>query len=139
MSINTLLSHVKKVKKSGQNSWMACCPSHDDRSASLKITLADDKVLINCFAGCIPVDILGAVGLTMDDLFETPREHSSKGIRGTNVYPREVLKAMLFEMMIVAISSFDMKKGKTLSDIDQARLILAYERITHGIELAGIE
>ena len=35
--------------------------------------------------------------------------------------------------------SFDLKKGRALSDEDQARLGLAFERITDAIELAGIE
>jgi len=33
---------------------MALCPAHDDRNPSLSIQLADDRILIHCFAGCSP-------------------------------------------------------------------------------------
>ena len=48
----------------------AQCPAHDDRRASLSVSQADDgKVLIKCHAGCRPEDIVGALGLQMQDLF----------------------------------------------------------------------
>ena len=106
----------------------------------MKITQSDNgKVLINCFAGCTPIEILDAVGLTIDDLFEEPLHHSSKGIKGAHVYPREVLKAMIPELMITLISAFTLKKGEALNDTDHERLKLAYERIMNAIELAGVE
>ncbi|MBK6590648.1 MAG: DUF3987 domain-containing protein [Acidobacteria bacterium] len=48
---------------------MARCPAHDDKSPSLSITEKDDKVLVHCFAGCTPDEILSAVGLEFRDLF----------------------------------------------------------------------
>ena len=139
MPLSDLLSHVKKLQKSGPKSWMCLCPSHDDRSRSMKITQSDNgKVLINCFAGCTPIEILDAVGLTIDDLFEEPLQHSSKGIKG-HVYPREVLKAMIPELMITLISAFTLKKGEALNDVDHERLKVAYSRIMNAIELAEIE
>jgi len=41
---------------------MARCPCHDDREPSLSISDGQDgKLLVNCFAGCDPVDILRAL------------------------------------------------------------------------------
>ena len=35
------------------NTWIACCPAHDDRTPSLSIRDAGDgKVLVRCHAGC---------------------------------------------------------------------------------------
>jgi len=52
-------------------SYIACCPAHDDKTPSLKITQADDgRILIRCFAGCEPQVILGMLGYTMSDLFQ---------------------------------------------------------------------
>ena len=119
---------------------MCLCPSHVDKTRSLSIRLAEDgRVLVNCFAGCSASDIVSSVGLGLEDLWEQPLYHRAKPIRGTRVFPRDVLIGVKSELMIVALTSFDLKKGKALSDEDQARLGLAYERITDAIELAGIE
>lgn len=51
--------------------WMARCPAHDDKRASLSIGPGDDsRVLLHCHAGCATDDVLTAVGLTMADLHE---------------------------------------------------------------------
>lgn len=142
MSIDNLISRVKGLKKgSATNTWMCKCPSHEDRLASLSLRLADDgRILVNCFGGCSTDDVLGAIGLTMEDLFDDgPLYHRAKPLKGARVFPRDVLKLLRTEVMIVMISSFDLRKGKVLSDVDQARLNVAYERITHGLELAEIE
>jgi hypothetical protein len=105
----------------------------------MKITQAEDgRILIHCFAGCSTDDILGSVGLTIDDLFDTPLYHKAKPLR-PGVYPRDVLHALQTEFMIVMITAFNMRKGKSISDIDLSRLDLAYERFSNAVELAGIE
>ena len=52
---------------------MTRCPCHEDRDPSLSITDGQDgKLLVNCFAGCDPVDILRA--LNGNGLSEPPGE-----------------------------------------------------------------
>lgn len=46
------------------------CPAHEDRSPSLSLAEGEDRVLIYCFAGCSVREIVAALDLTMDDLFE---------------------------------------------------------------------
>ena len=140
MSVTDLLSRLQKVQKNGANSWMALCSGHDDRSRSLKVTQAEDgRTLIHCFAGCEPDNVLAAVGLSIDDLFDTPLYQRAKPIRGTKVYPREVLQALRTELMIMILSANDLRKGKNLSEIDRERLDLSYERFSNALELAEIE
>jgi DNA primase len=53
MSVETLLSQLDKVRKTGTGTWTACCPAHAAKSPSLAIReLADSTVLLHCFAGC---------------------------------------------------------------------------------------
>ena len=40
---------------------MACCPAHDDRTPSLKITDGDYAPLLKCFAGCDSSDVAAAL------------------------------------------------------------------------------
>jgi hypothetical protein len=53
--------------------WQACCPAHEDRSPSLSITPAGNRVLIHCHAGCTNAQIMAALGLQLSDLFVEPR------------------------------------------------------------------
>jgi putative DNA primase/helicase len=49
--------------------WVAPCPAHDDRRASLSIGVGDDgRVLLHCHAGCATEAVLAAAGLTYADL-----------------------------------------------------------------------
>ncbi len=67
--IEKILERLDGVKPVGP-SHMAKCPSHVDKTPSLKLTeLHDGRILLHCFAGCVPQDILMAIGLTMSDLF----------------------------------------------------------------------
>jgi putative DNA primase/helicase len=63
------VSRLGLVKRSG-NGWMARCPAHEDRHASLAIGEGDDgRVLVNCHAGCTAEQIVAAMGIAMRDLF----------------------------------------------------------------------
>ena len=140
MSVDALLSRLKSVRKNGPNSWMALCSSHDDRSRSLKVSHGGDgRTLIHCFAGCEPDNILAAVGMSIEDMFDDPLYHKAKPIKGTKVYPREVLQALRTELMIMILSANDLRKGKNLSETDRERLDLSYERFSNALELAEIE
>src|SRR5215208_7316800 len=49
---------------------MSFCPAHDDRSTpSLSLKAENGKLLLHCFAGCQPEDIVSQMGLEMKDLF----------------------------------------------------------------------
>jgi len=72
--INEILPLLKGAKRSG-NGWVALCPAHDDRTASLSITEGTDgRVLLKCHAGCSVEKITEALGLTTADLFPTKTE-----------------------------------------------------------------
>ncbi len=67
--VDHVLSHLQGVRRSGAG-WMAKCPHHDDRQASLSIKEGDDgRVLINCFGGCANLDVVTSAGLAFVDLF----------------------------------------------------------------------
>jgi hypothetical protein len=77
MTAETLLDQLHKVRKHGPDSWMACCPAHDDKTPSLKIDEASDgTILVHCFAGCSAEEVMGAAGLKMEFLFPERDAHS---------------------------------------------------------------
>jgi hypothetical protein len=72
------ISRLFRARRSGswkgKPSFMAKCPSHPDRMASLSITEgADGKTFLHCFRGCTVEEILRAKGLRMGDLFAESR------------------------------------------------------------------
>ena len=73
LRLEEIISRLEKVRRSGDG-WMARCPAHEDRHASLSIGEGDDdRILLNCFAGCTLEEVVAALGLTMSDLFADTR------------------------------------------------------------------
>lgn len=69
MLVGDILNKLQGVKKLSDNSWMAQCPSHDDKKPSLHVTQVEDKILLKCQAGCQTETVVKAMGLEMADLF----------------------------------------------------------------------
>ena len=79
MSIDGFLSHFKNVRKT-TNGWQACCPAHEDKKASLSISVKEDKILLYCHAGCTHEAILDATNLKQKDLFLDSKPSGSKPV-----------------------------------------------------------
>lgn len=74
--LDRIFAKLDGVSESGENQWMARCPSHDDRTPSLSIGLREDHILINCHAGCHISTVLRDLGLDERDLFIGGRDQS---------------------------------------------------------------
>jgi DNA-binding transcriptional ArsR family regulator len=61
---------------------MSFCPTHNDRNnPSLSLKAENGRLLLHCFAGCRPEDIVSELGLQMKDLF-------SEGGGGSSIPPK---------------------------------------------------
>ena len=49
--------------------WLAHCPAHEDRKASLSVGTDNGVALVKCFAGCDTATVVAALGLAVADLF----------------------------------------------------------------------
>lgn len=74
--LQSVISRLENVRSRGKSSYTARCPAHADRTASLSVSQGEHGVVAHCFAGCQVDDVLGAIGLTMSDLFP-PRERAA--------------------------------------------------------------
>ena len=64
-----VLDRLSLASRNGEKA-MSFCPAHDDRSKpSLSLKAENGRLLLHCFAGCHPEDILSEIGLQMKDLF----------------------------------------------------------------------
>lgn len=138
--VDVLLSRLDRVRQFGKG-WSARCPAHQDRQASLSVTIGNDgRILAHCFAGCAIVDVLGAVGLTLADLFPARiRDDSPEGRRELREAARQAqwraaLGVLAVEATVVSIAAYDVLRGR-VSDADAHRVALAVERIDAAREV----
>ena len=137
-NLTEFLGRLSKLKQTKPDSWSACCPAHDDKSPSLAIKSLDDgRILVNCFGGCGAIDIVLAVGMTLESLMPL-RDENWKPSKSESRHwaAKQVLESLQLELAVVAVAARTMKNGHILSGADYQRLELAYERITDGATYA---
>lgn len=139
MSVDTLLSRLNKVRRLADGQYMACCPSHADRSASLSVKdMGDGRILINCFAGCDTYGILKNVGLDWDDVLpEKSIDHKVKKVDQV-IYATEALKIIQYEARIIMVCAYDVRMGKVPNGEEMARAEVAMNRINKAVQGAGL-
>src|SRR5918995_834128 len=72
-----VLDKLEVASRNGEKA-MCFCPAHDDRiSPSLSLKTENGKLLLHCFAGCRPEDIVSEIGLQIKDLFSEGGGRSS--------------------------------------------------------------
>lgn len=126
--IHQILGQLEHVRQTGPGKWLARCPAHDDRSPSLAIREADDRILIHCFAGCGVAEILQAIGLDMADLFPervTDRYGQKSSLPKFSAY--ELFPLLVQEAIILALAWSDAMSKRALSDADYQRVKQAYQ------------
>jgi len=136
--VNILLSRLEKVRKYG-GSWRACCPAHGGKDANLKISSTPEgHILVKCFShGCSVEDIVGAVGLTLQDIMPEQRYSETIKSQPNLLSPSEGLKLVRFETQIVLASAYAQRKGQFSAD-DLARLEVSMNRINNVMKACGI-
>jgi len=134
--VDKLLSRLNKIKRTGNGTWAACCPSHDDRGPSLSIRELDDgRILLHCFAGCSVHDVLAAVDLDMAAIF--PEKEITYGKPERRPFPAaDALRAVAFEALVVSAAASSLLAGQPLSTVDRERLTVAASRIQAALSAA---
>jgi len=111
MTIADVLPLLRDVKKAGDG-YIAKCPAHEDKKASLSIK-AGDKVgiVFYCHAGCDSEAVAGALGLSMRDLMgdSKPQANTSKRIVATYDY-RDESGTVLFQKVRYEPKGFTIRR-----------------------------
>jgi len=131
MDIESFVSHLDKARKTGDRSYQACCPAHDDNSPSLAVTAATDgRILIHCYAGCDPSSVMSAVGLSLSDLFEDgPVDDRLKGATPWIGKERKEERSKRDKALrVLAVADKNRRNGVKLSaaDLDLERRAFGY-------------
>ena len=130
MTAASLLARLDGVRRTGEGRWIARCGAHPDDTPSLSIRELDDgHVLVHCFGGCPLADVLGAVGLTLTDLFPEP-VGGYRGRREREPFnARDVLLALADEAQVAAIVCARVGYGYDVDWPELDRLMTAVGRI----------
>jgi hypothetical protein len=137
-ALETLLSRLDGVRQVKSNGWMSRCPAHSGEGRSLAITDKDNGyILIHCFAHeCEVSDILGAVGMSVGDLFPerlpdrsyTPAKHAIPSI--------DVLRVMRQELSVVQVLMSDFEAGRLTHESLERGLVCA-QRLQKALDLCS--
>jgi hypothetical protein len=120
MEINHLLDRLDDVRKHGNGRYMARCPSHMDKTASLAITDKDGVLLLRCFAGCETHWVVSGMGLQMSDLFPKSTKGSGKSIRSR--WSASQILAALSESMSEVAFYLERQRYRNLTNEEAQRL-----------------
>ena len=131
--LDMVLGNLENAKPYGRG-YMAKCPAHEDRSASLSIAENEKgNAMVHCFAGCTARDVVGALGLRMGDLFSQPLSVPERKKRATKAMQRKAVEASY--RVICAASPI----APPLNDDDMADLRTAVSRIKAALSLEGLQ
>lgn len=133
--LGVVLGRLERVQRHG-DAWRADCPQGHKSRGTLAIKQGDDgRVLLRCHAGCSAAEVLGAIGLSLSDLFDRPPvDHTPAGRERRREFAsiaawRAALPVLELEAAVVAIASERIARGLILGPDDAARVQLAHERI----------
>jgi len=119
MDINSIINGLSPygIKQTGPDKYQARCCSHDDRTASLTITVTDEKILLHCFAGCSAESIMSDLGLSMTDLF--PESDFDREAYKKSKQIKFHRKQFMRDWVIVKLAQYDVNRGKLISPNDR--------------------
>ena len=137
--IDRLLPLLDRVKRTSATTWLASCPTREDKRPSLTIRELDDgRILLHDFGGDRVEEILAAIGLTFGDLYP-PRavdHHVKPERRPFNA--ADAFRAVSFEATIVALAGAAIIAGEPINTFDKDRLLIAVGRINDALAAAGV-
>lgn len=138
MAADKLLSRLENVKRTKPGCWIARCPAHADKRASLSVReLPDGRVLAHDFAGCSVQEVLAAVGLDMTALF--PEREIQQGKPERRPIPAaDILRCVAFEALVVSAAASAMLAGAPLASVDRERLKTAAARLQAAVKAGGL-
>ncbi len=139
MIADKFLRGLHKVRETGDSSWIACCPVHNDKhpSLSIKETLnasGELCLLLHCFAcNASGVDVAEALGLKARDLFPEKLNYDHTKKQKRQYFPAEdVLECIYHDALTIEIIARHVEPDKRMSEIAIQQLSEA----RHGIEQA---
>ena len=134
MQLEQFLSLLRGVRRAGKGRWIARCPHHNDRRPSLAITKGDRvPILLHCFAGCDPDQVVGALGLELSDLMPERDPNFNDGERARLAMmpftAEQAIRCLGTEATFLFVTAADIVSGKAIDSLTKDRIVEAAARI----------
>jgi hypothetical protein len=137
LAVSRLLDRLDRPKQVKPGQWMTGCPCCASRKGRpIAVTEADGRALLYAFCQCPTENVLGAIGLGIEDLFDAPLALRVEPTR-VRVPAADILRELSAEVTFVAIVASDLAEGRSLSDHDMARLTKAAQLIGAARDYVG--
>lgn len=130
-----LLSRLESVRPHGRGHRADCPLGHRSRGTLSVGEAENGAVLVKCWAGCETSEVLGALGLTLADLFPeriaptTPEQRRQARIHASESRWRAALAVLELEAVVILLAAQQVARGENLIPDDLARLATAAERV----------
>ena len=113
--LEDVLGRLEGVKRAGAG-YMARCPAHDDRCASLSVAAGEGgRVLLFCQAGCKTADVSAALGLSLAELMGDARGSDGGKAKIVATYDyRDESGVLLYQVVRFDPKSFRQRRPKRL-------------------------
>jgi hypothetical protein len=132
-----ILERLEGVQGPTNGPWMARCPAHRDRTASLRITeKPDGRVIFHCHAGCGGGDVVEAVGLRFSDL--KPERCTTAGPSLIERNARKSLQAVAHTALVTVSLLNDVARKKIVSEKQVGLAISLANEIQNALAAAGL-
>ncbi|HEU0196158.1 MAG TPA: hypothetical protein VFQ88_02950 [Nevskiaceae bacterium] len=139
-NVKLLLGKLQRVRPSGPDAWRADCPNESGHPRAVHGSLAikagaDGHILLHCFACNDTSAILGALGLTLTDLFpERPANMTPEQRRESREAFRRsawesALRVLSVEGTVLKCAAVSLANGVPLNADDYARLKAAVRAV----------
>jgi hypothetical protein len=142
MDVESFLALLSGVRSAGKDRWIARCPHHNDRKPSLAITKGDRvPILLHCFAGCDPDQIVAAIGLELSDLMPPKDPQFNDSERGRIAVPftcEQALRCLGTESTFLFVAAVDIAAGKLIDSLTKDRVIEAAARINEARRVCNV-
>jgi hypothetical protein len=142
MQVEEFLSRLQGVRAAGKGRWIARCPHHNDRRPSLAITKGDRvPILLHCFAGCDPDQIVAAIGLELSNLMPEKDPNFNDGERARLAVPftcEQALRCLGTEATFLFVAAADVAGGKPLDNLTKDRIVEAASRINEARRVCDV-
>lgn len=136
--LEAVIARLDGVRRTSRG-CSAKCPAHSDRTASLSVADGEHGVVLTCYAGCAPLDVLTAIGLSFSDLYPprerasmTHAERSQARIAAREATWAASLVNLARDTLTVQAAAGMLANGHTLSATDYADLTAAATRIAQA-------
>jgi hypothetical protein len=134
VSAAKLLDRLPRPRQSRLGAWAAgcpCCQSKRGRPISVR-ELDDGRVLLHAFCGCDTGAVLGALGLTLSDLFPERLPLHSYPATHSRIPAADLLEVISAETCVISLIATDLLVKKAIREADWQRLAKAAARIHHA-------